>query len=146
MARFLHPAREGFAAGGDEVSTFARLLATVIPLTLMTLIAATSHRESCSIAILGYIQRTWHVLTRSHQRLAEATVDPVGLNDTALTGPLCPSKLKSRSHFTASQIITVPSTLHEARRRPSALNATFHAAFECPFSVCISDNWQRRFR
>ena len=60
---------------------------------------------------------------------------PSGENATEVTGPACPSKVRSRLPLAASQSLTVWSSLPETMRTPSGENATDLTWSECPLKV-----------
>ena len=63
---------------------------------------------------------------------------PSGLNATPFTRMVCPLSVSVSWPVTASQILTVVSSLAEAMRRPSELNATSNTASVCPLRVSVS--------
>ena len=65
-------------------------------------------------------------------------VRPSGLKATVLIWPVWPRRVMASWSVDASQSLTVPSQLAEARVRPSGLNATLEATFVCPRRVRIS--------
>ena len=69
---------------------------------------------------------------------AEARVLPSGAKATALTGSMCPLRVRTSRPASGSQSLTVRSSLAEASSLPSGAKATDQTLSVCPLRVWIS--------